>query len=131
MSFDPNAFNVTVRRVIIDERAVFEARVLELPDVRGYGDSASDAYEQAVEAVAALHDAAEADHEDFPAAIEPEMEFSGRVTLRMPKSRHRIVALRAQEEDISINSYIVNSLAISLSALVSTAVGSTETFISP
>jgi predicted HicB family RNase H-like nuclease len=129
MSFDPNGFNVTVRRVILDEHAVFEARVLELPDVRGFGESATDAYEKAIEAIDALHDAAEADHEDFPAPIEPEMEFSGRVTLRMPKSLHRTVALRAQEEEISINSYIVNSLAISLSEMAQVVTGPPATVI--
>jgi predicted HicB family RNase H-like nuclease len=111
MSFDPNAYNITVRRTSTADGSVFVARVLELPDVRGFGESASEAYDRAVEAVEALYDSAAEDHEEFPTPIEPEDEYSGRVTLRMPKTLHRDIAVQAEREDVSINSYIVTALA--------------------
>jgi predicted HicB family RNase H-like nuclease len=91
--------------------------VLELPDVSTFADTQTQAYEMAIEAIEKLHEIAEREHdEDFPNPVVPETEFSGRVTLRMPKSLHRTVALRAQEEDVSINSYIVNVLMAGVAA---------------
>jgi predicted HicB family RNase H-like nuclease len=114
MSFDASAYNISVRRTSTADGSVFVARVLELPDVRGFGDSASEAYDRAVEAIETLHDSAEEDHEGFPSPIEPEEEYSGRVTLRMPKTLHRDVAIQAEREDVSINSYIVTAIARTL-----------------
>lgn len=114
MSFDATAYNVTVRRISVDGEPMFEARVLELPDVSGFGASLTEAYDTAIEAIEALHSIAERDGESFPEPVEPEAEYSGRVTLRMPKSLHRAVALDAQQEGISINSYIVNAVSIRL-----------------
>ena len=114
MSFDANGYNITVRRIIVDDACMFEARVTELPDVRGFGESAGEAHSKAVEAVEALHEMALRDHEEFPEPEIPEDEFSGRVTLRMSKSLHRAAALRAQTEDVSLNSYIVECVAMRL-----------------
>lgn len=116
MSFDPNDYNITVRRVAIDDEILFEARVLELPDVRAYAASAADAHAKTVEAIEALQELAAQDQDEFPAPIEPESEYSGRVTLRLAKSQHRAVALRALQEDVSINTYIANAVAAALSA---------------
>lgn len=114
MNFDPHAYNVTVRRILIDGETTFEARVFELPDVSGFGESAVEAYNVAIEAIDALHEIADAEGTDFPAPAEPEVDFSGRVTLRMSKSMHRAVAQRATSEDVSLNSYIVECVALRL-----------------
>jgi predicted HicB family RNase H-like nuclease len=121
MNFDANEYNITVRRVTLDGTAMFEARVTELPDIRGYAESAGDAHAKAVEAIEALHEMALQDHEDFPAPAAPEDEFSGRVTLRMPKAVHRAIAEKAAEDGVSINWYIVTILATSLNDYVRAA----------
>ena len=41
-------------------------------------------------------------------------DFSGKVNLRMPKSLHRDLARRAQEEDVSLNQLMVATLARSV-----------------
>jgi antitoxin HicB len=41
-------------------------------------------------------------------------DFSGKVNLRMPKSLHRDLARRAQEEDVSLNQLMVAALARSI-----------------
>lgn len=43
-------------------------------------------------------------------------EYSGKVNLRMPKSLHRDLARRAQEEGVSLNQMIVTALARSVGA---------------
>jgi predicted HicB family RNase H-like nuclease len=118
MSFDANEYNVTVRRLVVDGRTMFEARVAELPDVRGFAESVEEAHAKAVEAIEALHEMALRDQEDFPTPSVPEDDFSGRVTLRMPKAVHRAIAQKAAEDGVSINGYIVTVLATSLNDYV-------------
>lgn len=43
-------------------------------------------------------------------------EYSGKVNLRMPKSLHRDLAHRAQQEGVSLNQMIVTALARSVGA---------------
>jgi antitoxin HicB len=43
-------------------------------------------------------------------------DFSGKVNLRMPKSLHRDLARRAQEEEVSLNQLMVATLARSVGA---------------
>ena len=46
----------------------------------------------------------------MPAPYEPADDFSGRLTLRLTKSLHRSLMEGADEEDVSLNQYIVNVL---------------------
>lgn len=39
------------------------------------------------------------------------LEYSGKLSLRIPKSLHRQIAENAQKDDVSINSYINNALS--------------------
>ena len=47
---------------------------------------------------------------DAPPAQEPADDFSGRVTLRIPRSLHRALAAAAEDEGVSLNGYLVNVL---------------------
>jgi predicted RNase H-like HicB family nuclease len=42
---------------------------------------------------------------------EPAGDYSGRLVLRMPKSLHRDLAMRARREGISLNQYLISKLA--------------------
>jgi antitoxin HicB len=44
-------------------------------------------------------------------AREAERTYSGKVNLRMPKSLHRDLARRAEEEGVSLNQFMVVTLA--------------------
>lgn len=50
------------------------------------------------------------------AELPPVRSYSGKVNLRMPKSLHRDLARRAQEEGVSLNQMIVTTLARSVGA---------------
>ena len=46
-----------------------------------------------------------------PGLALPIMEYSGKLSLRIPRSLHKQIADCAQKEDVSINSYINNALS--------------------
>ncbi len=82
----------------------------ELPGCMTYGDTLEDA----------LHNAEDAKREWFTAAIEEgavirepqETErYSGQFKLRIPKSLHRQIAIRARNEGVSMNQYCVYLLS--------------------
>ena len=42
----------------------------------------------------------------FPLPAQPQDQYSGRVTLRLPKSLHRALANAAEEEGVSLNQHL-------------------------
>lgn len=76
--------------------------VAEIPDLPGcltQGDDMQDTLAMIEDAKAAI---AMQDNEEIP---EPEVEekYSGKFLVRIPKSLHKDLALRAKKEDVSIN----------------------------
>lgn len=47
----------------------------------------------------------------FPAATVPVDDFSGRVTLRLPRSLHRALTEMAESEGVSLNRHLANILS--------------------
>lgn len=107
---DPHAYGIEVRRRRIDDEVVFEARVRELPDLAEYADTADDAYALAVDAIATAAKVLAERGKAMPDPQEPVDEWSGRVTLRVPKSLHRALSNAADAEGCSLNQHIVNVL---------------------
>ncbi|MYF51852.1 MAG: toxin-antitoxin system HicB family antitoxin [Gammaproteobacteria bacterium] len=111
IGFDPHEYNVTVRKIVYEGEILLEARVKELPDVCECGETMTEAYDLAVDAIeTAARMYAEAGR-TFPPPSVPQDDFSGRVTLRLPKTLHRTLALGADEEGASLNQHLVNILA--------------------
>ena len=50
------------------------------------------------------------------AELPPPREYSGKINLRMPKSLHRDLAHRAEQEGVSLNQLIVTALVRSVGA---------------
>jgi predicted HicB family RNase H-like nuclease len=111
-------YAVTVRKVVIENEELWRATVRELPDVAEFAETREQAIELALDSIESLKEAAVEEGRDFPEPIEDEEEFSGRVTLRMPKYLHRAVAQKALADDMSLNSYIVIVLGIDLAQRV-------------
>ncbi len=111
MSIDPHAYNITIRRDTFDGEVLFEARVKELPDLAEYAESYEEAYSLAVDAIETAAEAFAEKGRRFPAAMVPADEFSGRVTLRLPRSLHRVLAETADTEGVSLNQHLVNVLS--------------------
>lgn len=116
MSFDPHTYSVAVRTVKVDGRVLFEYRVVELPDISGYAKSSARAYSMAIDAIETLHEMTAAAGESLPPPAEVEEDFSGRVTLRVAKTLHRSLALSADAEGCTLNSYITTILSAGLAS---------------
>lgn len=108
---NPHAYNITVRQVEIDGALLFEARVRELPDVVDYGDNWEEAYGLAVDTIETTAQVMAEQGRRLPEPASVEEDYSGRVTLRVPKSLHRRLADQAEHEGVSLNHYMVTLLA--------------------
>ena len=113
---NPYLYNVTLRQVEFDGEALFEARVKELPDVRDYAASAEEAYDLAIDTIETSAAVFAEEGRLFPPPTTPQSDFSGRVTLRLPKSLHRVLAQEAEGEGVSLNHLLVSVLTYDIGA---------------
>jgi predicted HicB family RNase H-like nuclease len=112
---DAERYAISVRKVTVEDEDLWRATVRELPDVAEFSKTRETAIELALDTIASLKEDALAAAQPFPEPIEDEEEFSGRVTLRLPKSVHRAVVFQAEEEGVSLNSYVATCLTCSVS----------------
>ena len=108
---NPRNYNISIRRVLVDEDQLFEARIRELPDVTEYADTMEEAYELALDTIETTAEIFAEQGRAFPVPALVVEDYSGRITLRVPKSLHRRLALESDEEGISLNQYLVSLLA--------------------
>lgn len=106
-----NEYGISVRLVVRDGEEMYEARVAELPDVAAFGDTYSEAYEGAIEAIDGLKEMFAEKGKSLPPPEIEETEFSGRITLRMSKSLHAAVHRKANLDGVSLNQWIVEAVA--------------------
>lgn len=111
MNIDPHAYNITIRRDSFEGEILFEARVKELPDLAEYGESYDEAYSLALDSIETAAEAFAEKGRKFPVAMIPADDFSGRVTLRLPRSLHRVLADVSDKEGVSLNQHMVNVLS--------------------
>src|SRR5918997_226893 len=98
--------------IIHDEDGWF-AKVLDLPGCMTWANSYEELKPMIEDAKRGwIEDALE--HGDPVPEPRSTEDFSGKVNLRMPKSLHRDLARRAQEEDVSLNQLMVAALARSI-----------------
>lgn len=116
------AYRVTVRPVAESDGGGFEAVFPQLSRmVVGYGASQADAVEDLMAGVPLLVESVVEAGETLP---DPDGEaawkdYSGRVTLRLPKSLHQLLDILAEREGTSLNTLMATLLqagATSLSA---------------
>lgn len=108
---DPERYNISLRRLTVDGEVLYEARVREFPDATEYADSAQEAYELALDTIETSLEVLEELRKPVPNPSEVIDDYSGRITLRVPKSLHRSLAEQAEHEGISLNQYLVSLLA--------------------
>jgi len=108
---DPRYYNINVRLGDFEGETCFEARVKELPDLIEYGDTYEEAYELALDSIETTSVIFAEKNKAMPIPYQIEDTYSGRVTLRLPKSLHRNLASRAEIEGVSLNHYLVTILS--------------------
>ena len=106
---NPYAYNITVRECEFECEPLFEARIRELPDVREFAESAQEVYALAIDTIETAAAMFAETGRPFPLPVRPQDQYSGRVTLRLPKSLHRALASAAEEEGVSLNQHLVTA----------------------
>src|SRR6267378_7188847 len=83
--FDPHAYTIIVKRVVLEGEPVFHGRVVELPDLEAFEPTYEEAYNFIIDGIRNSKAAFDEQGRSFPASLPDETpEFSGRVTIRMP-----------------------------------------------
>ncbi|HEC84908.1 MAG: toxin-antitoxin system HicB family antitoxin [Candidatus Parabeggiatoa sp. nov. 2] len=115
--FEPHEYAITVRKVSIDGEQIFEAQVRELPYVAEYAETFEEAYQLAIDTIQTSMAMFAEKGKPFPPPSQPEEdEYSGRITLKLPKYLHRQIALAALHEELSLNQYILSLLSYRVGA---------------
>lgn len=101
------SYKINVRPLTDAEGGGWLAEILDLPGCIGDGETPEEAIKDLEEAKIAWIEAQIDAGRDIPMPrLEP--EYSGRITLRLPKSLHRRLANQAEIENISLNQYILS-----------------------
>lgn len=108
---NPYEYTITVRQIEEEGERVFEATIAEFPDAADYAETYVEAYELAVITIQATAELYAESGKLFPNPIKREGDFSGRVTLRMPKTIHAKANRIAEQEGVSLNQFIVATIA--------------------
>jgi antitoxin HicB len=99
-----------MQTLVREEDGSYRAEIAEFPGCIAVGDTAA-------EAIASLQDVAESWLESMLARNRPvpepleTIDFSGKLVLRLPKSLHKKAALAAERDGVSLNQFIMNSVA--------------------
>lgn len=110
---DASKYTIQIQKVEFEEESYFQAKVKEFPHLDEFADNHQDAYNLAIEAIEA---SIEALLEKGISVPKPETsksldEYSGRVTLRIPRSLHASLAKQAEAEEVSLNHLLVSALS--------------------
>jgi predicted HicB family RNase H-like nuclease len=96
-----------------DEDHAFVATCVELEGLSGLGDTPEQALSEANVAVELALEEYAAAGQSFPPE-RPLADHSGQFRLRLPKSLHAMLAMRAESEGVSLNALVQSCLAYSL-----------------
>lgn len=112
MTFEPDYYSISIRKELHDGEQYYVGRVAEFPNIGVFESSPSEAYSLVVDAISTLHDIALKSGQDMPVPFPaPQDEFSGRVTLRLPRTLHAKVSAYANYEDCSVNTFLVSIIS--------------------
>ncbi|MCK4694563.1 MAG: type II toxin-antitoxin system HicB family antitoxin [Candidatus Cloacimonetes bacterium] len=104
--------NLPYTYVVIPDDDCFFIKVKELEGCMSQGDTIEEAYNMIKDAMNAWLDVAieEGDKIPLPESMQ-EVNYSGKISLRMPKSLHKKLTENAKVEGVSLNSYLVTTLS--------------------
>lgn len=109
---DAEEYTISIRLESIEGERLYVARVDELPDVEEYADSYEFARQLALDTIRITQKLFRDKGVPFPSPkVFAATEVSGRVTLRLPKSLHATCVKNSEEDDVSLNSYLITCIA--------------------
>jgi predicted RNase H-like HicB family nuclease len=98
------------RLLVPEEEGGYRAEIIEFPGCFAEGETAAEAAANLEDAAESWLEAAIAKGQVVPQPME-ELEYSGKLVVRLPKSLHRRAAFAANREGVSLNQFIVSSIA--------------------
>jgi antitoxin HicB len=98
------------RLLVPEEEGGYRAEILEFPGCFAEGETAGEAAANLEDAVRSWIEATLANGQIVPEPME-ELDYSGKLVVRLPKSLHRHAALAANRQGVSLNQFIVSSIA--------------------
>ena len=104
-----NLYRIRVYPVETDANTIeWAAEIPDLPGCIGAGDTAEEAVSMALDAKKAWIDTATEEGREVPKPKNLyQDDFSGKFTLRLPKTLHKELTIQAEEEGVSLNQYIL------------------------
>lgn len=113
MIFDPDAYTMIIRKEKVEGEFLYVGRVAEFINITAYEDTYEEARQILLDALQTLKIMADEAGSPLP---EPNPilseEYSGRPSLRLPKSLHARAAKLAENEGVSLNTYLVAAVAM-------------------
>jgi antitoxin HicB len=98
------------RTVVPESDGTFRAEIIEFPGCIAVGDTAAEALGNLEDVAASWLEATIARGQHIPEPIE-NTAFSGKLVVRLPKSLHKRAARMAAQDGVSLNQFIVSSIA--------------------
>ncbi len=113
MIFDPDTYTMIIRKEKVDGDFLYVGRVAEFINITAYEDTYEEAREILLDAIQTLKTMADEAGAPFPAP-NPVLaeEYSGRPSLRLPQSLHARAVKLADNEGVSLNTYLVTAIAM-------------------
>lgn len=112
MKFDPELYTITIRKENHEGDYLYVARVIEFPNLSAFEETYEEAHSIILDAISSLKEIADEEGAVFPLPNPiTEDEYSGRITLRLPKTLHAKIAKQAEIEDVSLNTYLVGIIS--------------------
>lgn len=110
-AIETKAYRVVVEPLLDEEGGGFVARVPELPGCVSDGSTPAEAVENVQDAIEAWIATAQEAGDPVPAPAAKSGSYSGKWVQRVPRSLHRLLAERAEDEGVSLNQYTTTLLA--------------------
>lgn len=110
---EASRYSIQVRKVDIEGESYYHAKVKEFPYLNEYAESFSEAYDLIIDAIETSFSVLKMEGKDIPCPVDESVfeEYSGRVTLRLPKTLHASLSRQAELEDVSLNQLLVTALS--------------------
>jgi predicted RNase H-like HicB family nuclease len=98
------------RLLVPEEDGTYRAEIMEFPGCIAVGETAAQAAENLENAAVGWVESTIAKGRPVPEPME-ELDYSGKLVVRLPRSLHKRAAYVANREGVSLNQFIVSSVA--------------------
>jgi antitoxin HicB len=92
------------------EEGGYTAEILEFPGCVTQGETLEEAYANLEDAARGWVEAVIELGQNVPEPV-AEHDYSGKIVLRLPRSLHRVAAIRAEQDGVSLNTFLATAIA--------------------